>query len=86
MGTNDKQMEIFAKNFRYYMEKTELARQTYQMLLEFHQQLISMWLNGRRLPLIGNVQKIADYFNVTITDLIEEHDDRAQEARLLVTE
>lgn len=36
MGTNDKQMEIFAKNFRYYMEKTELARQTYQMLLEFH--------------------------------------------------
>ena len=40
------------------------------------QQSVSLWLNGERLPRMGKVQKLADYFGILKSELLEEEDSK----------
>ena len=51
----------------YGMSQRELAK-----LCDVSQQSVSLWLAGDRLPRMGKLQIIADYFGVYKSELLEE--------------
>lgn len=68
----DQYKKIFSKNLRHYMalynkEQIDLIND-----LGFNKSAVSTWCNGTRLPRMDKVEKLARYFNINRSDLIEE--------------
>lgn len=62
---------IFSKNLRHYMERdginiTELSR-----IIGLDSSTVGKWLNERSTPRMGAVEKLAEYFKVLKSDLLE---------------
>lgn len=68
----DQYKKIFSKNLKHYMslhgkEQIDLIND-----LGFNKSAVSTWCNGTRLPRMDKVEKLAQYFNINRSDLIEE--------------
>ena len=48
--------------------------------LGFNKSAVSTWCNGTRLPRMDKVEKLARYFNISRSDLIEEKSDQKDTA------
>lgn len=68
-----KYRKIFARNLLYYMEKFNKTQTDIVIDLDINKSAISTWCNGTRMPRMDKVQKLADYFGVNKSDLLEEH-------------
>lgn len=64
--------EVFAENLNFYMKKTDTKQDDLVKLTDMSQAAVSNWVTGKKLPRMNNVQKIADYFKIDKSDLIEE--------------
>lgn len=63
---------IIANNIQYYMDKTGKKRKELCMDLDIKYSTLSEWLQGKKYPRIDKIEKLADYFGVQKSDLIEE--------------
>lgn len=63
--------EIFCRNLRYYMNINNKDRFTMCKDLNIAYTTFADWYNGKILPRIDKIEKIADYFNIKKSDLIE---------------
>ena len=63
---------IFAKNLKWYIEKSGKDRRELAEIWGFPYSTVSEWVNGRKYPRIDRIQIMADYFNISMSDLIEE--------------
>ena len=63
--------EIFSRNLRYYMNINNKDRFTMCKDLNIAYTTFADWYNGKILPRIDKIEKIADYFNIKKSDLIE---------------
>lgn len=70
--------KIFSKNLKYYMELNGKSQVDIVNDLGINKSAISTWCNGTRLPRMDKVNMLAQYFNITRSDLIEEHKERTQ--------
>lgn len=68
--TNEK--KIFAKRLNYYMDKTGKTQSDLIDDLGINKSTISTWCSGTKMPRMGTIQTLADYFGVMKSDLIEE--------------
>lgn len=68
----DQYKKIFSKNLRYYMAQHEKEQIDLINDLGFNKSAVSTWCNGTRLPRMDKVEKLAQYFNINRSDLIEE--------------
>lgn len=68
----DQYKKIFSKNLRYYMAQHEKDQIDLINDLGFNKSAVSTWCNGTRLPRMDKVEKLAQYFNINRSDLIEE--------------
>ncbi|HSH52943.1 MAG TPA: XRE family transcriptional regulator [Bacteroidales bacterium] len=66
------QREIFSKNLKKLIEKRGIDQRILADYLGTSEMSVSNWVNGNKYPRIGNIQKIADYFGVKKSDLIED--------------
>lgn len=64
---------IFAKNLKYYMEKSGKDRNEICKDLNLKYSTFSEWVNANKYPRIDKIELIANYFNIQKADLIEEH-------------
>lgn len=64
--------EILAKNLKKYMEQNKVDRYKLCEDLNFKYSTVSEWLHARKYPRIDSIEKIAQYFGVTKSDIIEE--------------
>ena len=69
---NDNTSMIFSNNLKRYMNLFNLNQADVANLCGVTQQSVSLWLNGERLPRMGKVQKLADYFGILKTELLED--------------
>ncbi len=67
---------IFAKNLNAYMEKRGKTQADLITDLGINKSTISTWCNGVKMPRMGAIQTLADYFGVRKSDLIEEEPHR----------
>lgn len=70
MELNSKQ--ILAKNLKKYMEQNHIDRYKLCEDLNFKYTTVSEWLHARKYPRIDSIEKIANYFGVSKSDIIED--------------
>lgn len=70
--------QIMAENIKYYMGKKGITNQQLCDALNFKYTTFIDWINAVTYPRIGKIETMADYFNCSKSDLIEEHVTREQ--------
>lgn len=63
---------IFAKNLTQIMSVRDIKQADIVSLLGVSKSTVSSWCNGDKIPRMDRVQKLADYFGISMSDLIEE--------------
>lgn len=70
---------IFAKNLKRQMELSGKSRRDVCQALDFSYFTFSDWVNGKKYPRMDKVEKLADYFGILMSDLIEERTEEHRE-------
>lgn len=63
---------IFVKKLSYYMSKYGKNQMDLMNDLGLSSSTVSSWCTGKKLPRMGKIQMLADYFGIEKSDLIEE--------------
>lgn len=69
--TDIEQKKIFAKNLLTLLEKNGKTQREVADSISVSPQTFNTWCQGIALPRMGKIQKLADYFNVDKTFLID---------------
>lgn len=70
MSKNTKQ--IFSYNLLKLMDRENVTQEDIAKITGVSQQSVSNWVSAKLMPRMGSVEKIADYFNILKSDLLEE--------------
>lgn len=63
---------IFADNLKRYMEQSGKSRKDVCDALGFSYYTFTDWVNGKKYPRMDKVEKLANYFGILKSDLIED--------------
>lgn len=70
--TDEEQKRIFSKNLRYYLDLNDMQQKELAHVLGIQPSTITNWLKQTAMPQVSTIQKIADYFRIGKTDLVDE--------------
>ena len=70
--TDIEQKKIFSKNLNYYLSKANQTQREVADAISVSPQTFNTWCQGIALPRMGKVQRLADYFHIEKSDLIDE--------------
>lgn len=70
--TDIEQKKIFSKNLNYYLSKESKTQREVADAISVSPQTFNTWCQGIALPRMGKVQRLADYFHIEKSDLIDE--------------
>lgn len=63
---------IFSRNLLKLMDDRNITQEDIAKITGVSQQSVSNWVSAKLMPRMGSVEKIADYFNILKSDLLEE--------------
>lgn len=64
--------EVFAKNLRMYMERNGKTQKEMAEIVGVSAPTFNEWLKAKKYPRIDKIEKLANYFGILKSDLIEE--------------
>lgn len=67
--------KIFSQNLQKYMIKYNIDRNEICKALDFKYSTFADWYNGKKYPRIDKIEKLASYFGILKSDLIEDKSD-----------
>ncbi len=70
--TDSEQKLIFSKNLNFYLSSTNKTQREVACAIGVSPQTFNTWCQGIALPRMGKVQKLADYFGIGKSDLIDQ--------------
>lgn len=70
--TELEQKIIFSKNLNFYINKNNLKQLEIAKSIGVSPQTFNTWVKGIAIPRMGKIQKLADYFGIYKSDLLEE--------------
>jgi repressor LexA len=70
---------IFAENLNRYMELHEKTRKEVSEAIGVSYFTFTDWVNGKKYPRMDKVEKLANYFGVLKSDLIEQRTEEREE-------
>lgn len=73
--TDIDQKKIFSKNLNYFLSKMNKTQKEVADAISVSPQTFNTWCQGIALPRMGKVQKLADYFHIEKSDLIDERNE-----------
>lgn len=71
--SDEKQKKIFSKNLNSYLEKYQKTQCEVAESIGVSPQTFNTWCQGIALPRMGKLQRLADYFHIEKSNLIDEH-------------
>ena len=77
--------EVFAKNLKNFVDKSGRDRKEIAKTLGVPYSSLPDWMNGNKYPRIHNLEKLADYFKVSKSDLIEDFEAKKKDNAVLST-
>jgi len=77
--------EVLAKNLKKYIAKSGKDRGDIAADLGMSYSTLTDWINGNKYPRINNIEKLAIYFNVSKSDLIEDFEEIKKDNDVLAT-
>lgn len=69
---NEWSKKTFARNLRYYMEISGKNQKELAEVAGVSAPTFNEWINEKKYPRIDKIQRLADYFGILKSDLIEE--------------
>lgn len=79
--TSQGNKEVFSRNLRYYMNMHDKTRNEICDALGLPYTTFTAWETAQTYPRIDKIEKLAAYFGISKSDLIEERADRADDLR-----
>lgn len=70
---NREQNKIFSNNLNHILLSRHLTQREVSEAIEVSPQTFNTWCQGIALPRMGKLQRLADYFRINKSDLIEDH-------------
>lgn len=70
--TEDRQRQIFSNNLRRLIDVSGKTQKEVADAIGVSQQIMNVWVRGKAIPRMGKIQRLADYFGVEKSDLIDE--------------
>lgn len=70
--TDEEQKRIFSKNINYYISQSGKQQKEIAKALGYSPTTFNTWCVGKIIPSAGKVQKIADYFGIGKSDLLDD--------------
>ena len=67
--------ETLSRNLKKYIAKSGKERSVIAEDLGLPYSTLTDWVNGKKYPRINNIEKLASYFKVSKTDLIEDFEE-----------
>lgn len=77
--------EILSKNLKKYISKSGKDRSTIAEELDLSYSTLTDWVNGNKYPRIHNIEKLAAYFDVSKSELIENFEEVKKDNDRLVS-
>lgn len=74
-----KQQEIFTANLIRLMKKYGRTQREVADSIEVSNQVFNTWMKGKSIPRMNKVQRLADYFNVPLRELIEPYEEPSED-------
>ena len=71
----------FAKNLQYQMDLHGMSRKDVCAALGFNINTYNDWVRGKKYPRMDKVEKMANYFGILKSDLIEEQTEAMREQK-----
>lgn len=72
MMTDSEQKRVFSKNLRFYIEYNGKQQKEVAEDLGVNPSTLNMWCKGNSIPGMGKIQRIADYFGIGKSDLVDD--------------
>ena len=73
------QCEIFSANLKRYIKDGGYTQIEVAKAIGVNPQALNYWCSGRNLPRMDKVQKLADFFGIRKSDLVDRHDEVTEE-------
>ena len=70
--TDNEQKIVFSKNLIKYLNIHDKTQKEVAEAISVSPQTFNTWCQGIALPRMGKIQKLADYFNIDKTDLLDD--------------
>ena len=70
--TDEEQKKIFSKNLNHYISLSNKTQKEIADSIDVSPQTFNTWCQGIAIPRMWKVQRLADYFNVGKSDLIDD--------------
>ena len=77
--------EVFAKNLKSYIIKSGKDRMQISEDLDFPYSTLTEWVNAKKYPRIDRIEKLAEYFGISKSDLIEDFEEIKKDNDRLAT-
>lgn len=75
--------DILAKNLRKYISMSGKDRKDIARSLGIPYSTLTDWVNANKYPRINNIEKMAEYFGVSKSDLIEDFEQKQKDNDVL---
>lgn len=72
---DEKVKTIFSNNLKKYMNMVGVNQNDIAKITGVSQQSVSNWINRKQIPRMGIIERLADYFGILKSDLLEDKDD-----------
>lgn len=75
--------EIFSKNLLYYIERKGKTQREVAEVIDVSPSTFNEWVNGKKYPRIDKIEKLANYFGIQKSDLIEKKTKKTTDEQML---
>lgn len=72
--SDEEQRKILASNLKYQIELSGLDQKTISIDLDINPPTFNQWVNGRAVPSVSTLRRLAKYFDCTLSALIDPAD------------
>lgn len=71
--------DIFAQNLQYYIERSGKTQREVAEVIGVSAPTFNEWIKGKKMPRMGKIEKLAQYFGCEKSDLIENKEKKPTE-------
>lgn len=75
--------KVFSKNLLYYIERKGKTQKEVAEIIDVSPSTFNEWVNAKKYPRIDKIEKLANYFGIQKSDLIEDKDKKSTDEQML---
>ena len=76
---------VFSRNLKRFVDMSGKDRKEIAAALGLPYSTLTDWMNGNKYPRINNIEKLAEYFSISKSDLIEDFEAKKKDNDKLAT-